>query len=262
MVSQRPDQAAQMLRKLKFPDISGMSSGQSWAATLEGCDYVAVRSCMEFEGAFLGCHEELYQKPILPVGLLPRSPVKNSDSHIDPNWCSTFHWLDKQGPKSVVFVGFGNEYKMPIEQVRELAYGVELSELPFIWILRKPEGVGSSELLPDGFLARISNRGMVCLGWSPQLENLAHPAIGVEKGIGFEIQRNKDGSFNQDVVAKSMRLVMVDKEEEPLRLKAAQMKTIFGNQNLHENYINDFIHYMGIYQQKGHQMPIKDAEKL
>ncbi|XP_023911957.1 UDP-glycosyltransferase 91C1 [Quercus suber] len=246
MVSQRPDQAAQMLRKLKFPDISGMSSGQSWAATLEGCDYVAVRSCMEFEGAFLGCHEELYQKPILPVGLLPRSPVKNSDSHIDPNWCSTFHWLDKQGPKSVVFVGFGNEYKMPIEQVRELAYGVELSELPFIWILRKPEGVGSSELLPDGFLARISNRGMLL----------------VEKGIGFEIQRNKDGSFNQDVVAKSMRLVMVDKEEEPLRLKAAQMKTIFGNQNLHENYINDFIHYMGIYQQKGHQMPIKDAEKL
>ncbi|KAK7826430.1 udp-glycosyltransferase 91c1 [Quercus suber] len=100
---------------------------------------------------------------------------------------------------------------------------------------------------------------MVCLGWAPQLENLAHPAIG---GIGFEVQRNKDGSFNQDVVAKSMRLVMVDKEGEPLRLKAAQMKTIFGNQNLHENYINDFIHYMGIYQQKGHQMPIKDAEKL
>ncbi|KAK7826429.1 putative udp-rhamnose:rhamnosyltransferase 1 [Quercus suber] len=58
MVSQRPDQAAQMF-------------GQRWAATLEGCDYVAVRSCMEFEVAFLGCLEELYQKPILPVGLLP-----------------------------------------------------------------------------------------------------------------------------------------------------------------------------------------------
>lgn len=84
----------------------------------------------------------------------------------------------------------------------------------------------------------------------------------VEKGIGFEVQRNKDGSFNRDVVAKSMRLVMVDKEGEPLRLKAAQMKTIFGNQNLHENYIKKFIHYMGIYQQKGHQIPIKDAEKL
>lgn len=55
---------------------------------------------------------------------------------------------------------------------------------------------------------------------------------------------------------------MVDKEGEPLRLKAAQMKTIFGNQNLNENYINNFIHHMGIYQQKDHQMPIKDAEKL
>lgn len=200
----------------------------------------------------------------------------------------------------MVFVGFGSEYKMPIEQVHEMAYGVELSELPFIWILRKP-GVSSSELLPDGFLARISNRGKVYLGWEPQLEILAQPAIGgclfhshsgwgsineslgfghaqilmpmvsdqglnakllVEKGIGLEVQRNKDGSFNRDVVAKSMRLVMVDKEREPLRLKAAQMKTIFGNQNLNENYINNFIHHMGIYQQKDHQMPIKDAEKL
>ena len=195
MVSQRPDQAAQMFRKLKFPDISGMSSGQRWAAILEGCDYVAVRSCTEFEGAFLGCLEELYQKPILPVGLLPPSPVKNIDSHIDPNWCSTFHWLDKQGPKSVVCVGFGSEYKMPIEQVHELAYGVELSELPLIWILRKPEGVSSSELLPDGFLARISNGGKVCLDWAPQLEILAHPAIGdclchsgwgsINESIGF-----------------------------------------------------------------------------
>ena len=84
---------------------------------------------------------------------------------------------------------------MPIEQVHELAYGVELSELPLIWILRKPEGVSSSELLPDGFLARISNGGKVCLDWAPQLEILAHPAIGdclchsgwgsINESIGF-----------------------------------------------------------------------------
>ena len=84
---------------------------------------------------------------------------------------------------------------MPIEQVHELAYGVELSELPLIWILRKPEGVSSSELLLDGFLARISNGGKVCLDWAPQLEILAHPAIGdclchsgwgsINESIGF-----------------------------------------------------------------------------
>ncbi|GKV02334.1 hypothetical protein SLEP1_g14787 [Rubroshorea leprosula] len=66
---------------------------------------------------------------------------------------------------------------MPIEQVHELPYGIELSELPFIWILRKPEGIDSSHLHPSGFLARTSNQGVVCLGWSPQLEILAHPAI-------------------------------------------------------------------------------------
>lgn len=42
----------------------------------------------------------------------------------------------------------------------------------------------------------------------------------VEKGAGFEVQRNKDGSSNGDMVAKSMRLVMVDQEGEPVRQKA------------------------------------------
>lgn len=294
IVSHRPDQAAQMLRNLNFPDLSDMSSGQRWTATLEGCNFVAVRSCREFEGAYLDLLEELYQKPVLPVGLLPPSLLKNkTQNHIEPNWSGTFNWLEKQGPKSVVFVGFGSEYKMPIEQVHELAYGIELSELPFIWILRKPEGLSSSQLLPAGFLARTSNRGLVSLGWAPQLEILAHPAIGgclfhsgwgtiieslgfghpqilmpmvadqglnakllVEKGIGFEVHRNEVGSFDRDAVAKSMRLVMLEHEGEPLRLKAAQMQTIFANQDLHDDYINQFIQYIGIYKKKDHQISI------
>lgn len=212
-----------------------MSSAQRFAKTLEGCDFVAVRS---------------------------------------------FQWLDQQQSKSVLFVGFGSEYKMPIKEVHELAYGIEHSELPFLWILRKPEGLDGSDLLPTGFLARTSTRGTVCLGWAPQLQILAHPAIGgclfhsgwgtiieslgfghpqillpmvadqglnakhlVEKGIGFEVPRNEDGSFSQDDVAKSVRLVMLKPEGEQLRLQADEVKPIFANHDLHDNYVTDFIEF-------------------
>ena len=34
-----------------------------------------------------------------------------------------------------------------------------------------------SEVLPEGFLERVENRGLVC-GWAPQMEVLAHEAVG------------------------------------------------------------------------------------
>jgi hypothetical protein len=169
LVSYRPDQAAGYLQHFYSPDITGMSTGQRMATTLEGCDFISLRSCREVEEEYLSLLEELLRKPVLPVGLLPPTPRFGKNNHIDTNGSATFNWLDKQRPKSVVFVGFGTEYKMPVEQVHELAYGLELSNLPFMWILRNPEGLISSELLPSGFFDRICDRGMVSLGWAPQV---------------------------------------------------------------------------------------------
>lgn len=67
---------------------------------------------------------------------------------------------------------------MPIEEVHELTYGIELSGLPFIWMLKKAEIADCQHILPTGFLARTSDQGIVSLGWAPQLEILAHPSIG------------------------------------------------------------------------------------
>ncbi|KAK3000379.1 hypothetical protein RJ639_022334 [Escallonia herrerae] len=288
-VAHRPDYAPTMLRSLHFPDASNVSSGQRIGTIVEGCFFVAVRSCKEFEGEYIELLEELYQRPVMPIGVLPPILADTEvSSAIDLKWSSIFKWLDKQKLKSVVFVGFGSEYKMPIEQVHELAFGLELSKLSFIWILRKPEGVEDIDLLPPGFESRTSDRGMICLGWVPQLEILAHPAIGgclfhsgwgsiieslgfghpqilmpmvadqglnakllVEKGLGYEVPRNEDGSFSRDMVAKSMRLVIETEEGEPLRLKASQMQTVFGNQDLHEDYIRKFIQYLLKFRRKG-----------
>ncbi|KAJ8764728.1 hypothetical protein K2173_009113 [Erythroxylum novogranatense] len=235
------------------------------ATTIVGCDFVAVRSCREYEGHYINLLEQLYHKPVLPVGLLPPVLPENKDEH----------------HQSLVFVGFGSEYKMPLEQVHELAHGIELSNLSFIWVLRKPRELDISELLPTEFLARTSDRGIVYLGWAPQTQILAHPVIGgclfhsgwgsiveslslghpqilmpmisdqglnakvlVEKGIGLEVPRSKDGSCYRDAIAKSMRVVMVEKEGQELRRQAAEMRAVFGNQDLHDDYIEEFIRYI------------------
>ena len=78
-----------------------------------------------------------------------------------------------------MFVGFGSECKLSKEQVFEIAHGLELSELPFIWALRKPNWANSeADALPLGFVDRTSEKGLVCLGWVPQMEILAHPSVG------------------------------------------------------------------------------------
>ncbi|ERM98994.1 hypothetical protein AMTR_s00999p00010630, partial [Amborella trichopoda] len=67
-------------------------------------------------------------------------------------WSTAFEWLDAQPLRSVVFVGFGSECRLNIEQVHEIAYVLELSKLPFVWALRRPlEAHDGLEILPEGF---------------------------------------------------------------------------------------------------------------
>ncbi|KAI4367507.1 hypothetical protein MLD38_023238 [Melastoma candidum] len=261
-----------------------MSNGQRWDSTLEGCDFVAVRSCQEFEGQYLDLLREFYQKPVIPIGFLPPNVNEQLSQHsVNTNWLQASKWLDQQPIKSVVFVGFGTEYKMPYSQIHELAFGLEISQLPFFWILRKPEQMDSSKLLPDRFLERTSNRGMISLGWAPQVKILAHPAIGgclyhsgwssiieslgfghpqilmpmvddqglnakllVEKGVAIEVCRNEDGSFTRDEVSKSIRLLMVEENGGRIRSHADQVKDIFADQDLHNNYVSEFIKFINL----------------
>ncbi|XP_057802910.1 putative UDP-rhamnose:rhamnosyltransferase 1 [Salvia miltiorrhiza] len=273
--------AALMMRNTHVPDASGVSSGQRLAKVVEESSFVLVRSCKEFEGKYLNLIRELYQKPVLPIGLLTPIPEESKNVPIDSSWPDTCKWLDGKEPKSVLFVGFGSEYKMPLEEIHELAFSLELSRLPFLWILRKPQGVDSLDLLPPGFASRTLRQGLVVLGWAPQQEILAHPAIGgcffhsgwgtsveslahghplillpmvsdqgltakllVENQVGYEVPRNEDGSFSRDVVAESIRRVLLEEEGEQLRLKAAELKSVFGNHESQDNYISKFIDHL------------------
>ncbi|KAK6140121.1 hypothetical protein DH2020_026119 [Rehmannia glutinosa] len=88
-------------------------------------------------------------------------------------------WLDLHEPKSVIYASLGSLARLTVEQMSELALGLEASNRPFVWAL----GGGKSDSLEkwfsaNGFEERISNRGFLIRGWAPQVLILSHKAIG------------------------------------------------------------------------------------
>ncbi|KAJ1297196.1 hypothetical protein BS78_01G359100 [Paspalum vaginatum] len=91
-------------------------------------------------------------------------------------------WLDAQPEKSVVFLCFGSRGTHPAEQLREIAVGLDRSGHRFLWAVRRPAGTdGLKDLdmvLPEAFLERTKDRGLIVWSWAPQVEVLRHPSTG------------------------------------------------------------------------------------
>ncbi|XP_071924275.1 UDP-glycosyltransferase 91C1-like [Coffea arabica] len=167
-------------------DSSGNESGTSdvirFAAAIEGSDLVVFRTCVEFEPEWFDLVCELYKKPVISLGVLPPSLDEDDELETDETWLSIKDWLDKQSVSRVVYVALGTEAALGQTEVHELALGLEQSELPFFWVLRKSPGSTKdvSQMLPEGFTERINanGRGVIYTEWVPQVKILSHPAIG------------------------------------------------------------------------------------
>lgn len=146
---------------------------------LQDCRVVILRSCAEFEPDALRLLGKILQKPVLPVGLLAPSL---QDSAASENWPVLRDWLDSKENNSVVYAAFGTEMELSQELMHELAFGLEKSGLPFIWIIKNRLLVqgktGLDHQLPPGFQVRVLGRGLVWTDWVPQLRILAHSSIG------------------------------------------------------------------------------------
>lgn len=236
---------------------------------LESCDAIAIRSCWEFQPEFLLLLEKLHRKPVIPVGQLRTTALEDGES-----WKPIKEWLDKQEKGAVVYVAFGSEGKPSQQELTEIALGLELSGLPFFWVLRTRRGLADDESveLPQGFEERVKGRGVVFTSWAPQAKILAHDSVGglfchfgwssvvealqferalilltfladqgfnarvlEENKMGYSIPRNNnDGSFTRNSVAESLRLVMVEEEGKIYREKAKEMKQVFGNRDIYK----------------------------
>ncbi|KAF5730065.1 hypothetical protein HS088_TW20G00435 [Tripterygium wilfordii] len=234
---------------------------------------ILVNSSLDIEpGAFKALMEvKPGFPPIYPIG--PLTQPGKSSSVDDRSGC--LEWLDNQPNGSVLFVNFGSGGTLSIDQINELAFGLEMSGQRFLWVVRPPndnvnaayfEANGAdedpSEFLPNGFLDRTRDVGLVVLNWAPQIEVMAHGSTGGflthcgwnsileaivngvpliawplyaeqkmnavlladDLNVAIRVQIGADGLVGRDDIAKYVKGLMAGEEGKILRSKMGNLK--------------------------------------
>lgn len=202
---------------------------------------------------------ELDVAVVLAAGPLHMLSARSTGSTLLSEDRSCIEWLDAQATGSVLYVSFGSLASMDAGELSEVAWGLANSGQPFLWVVRRDLVRGSQHGsdLPEGFDRAVEGRGKV-IGWAPQQEVLAHPAVGgfwthngwnstlesiaqglpmicrpqfadqmmntryVEAawGIGFELE----GELERGKIEKAIRKLMEEKQGGVMREKAKQLK--------------------------------------
>lgn len=275
------------------PASGGMSRATRCSLTLERCTLAAMRSCVEWEPEPFRAVAAGLGKPLVPLGLLPPSPAGSrrrravAGEEDDDSTNPLLRWLDAQPPSSVLYVALGSEVPLRVDQVHELALGLELAGARFLWALRKPRSSSAASaaaaILPPGFQERTASRGVVTMGWAPQIAILEHAAVGAflthcgrnslvegisagnplvmlpiagdqgpnarlmeARKVGLQVARDgADGSFDRHGVAAAVRAAIVDEETRKVFVaNALKLREVVADEELHERYIDEFIHQL------------------
>ncbi|PSS31448.1 UDP-glucose flavonoid 3-O-glucosyltransferase [Actinidia chinensis var. chinensis] len=123
-----------------------------------------------------------------PVSLFNKDEVDKAErgDKATINRESCLHWLNFKEPNSVLYVCFGSLSQFSKIQLTEMAHAFEDTNCSFIWVvpkvLKTNEEVDQDEAwwLPEGFKERMeeSGKGLILMGWAPQVLILEHRAIG------------------------------------------------------------------------------------
>ncbi|XP_077252961.1 mogroside I-E synthase-like isoform X1 [Tasmannia lanceolata] len=179
------------LPQLRISDLpSFVSAPESYPSTLvfvlrqfcnlEKADWVLVNSLDKLEDEEVRWMEGLWPVktigPTLPSMYLDKVMVSDNDYGINlsnPNGEPCQKWLDTRPTASVVYVSFGSVANLKADQMEELAWGLKESNKNFLWVVRASE----QSKLPKNFVEETIEKGLV-VTWCPQLEVLAHSAVG------------------------------------------------------------------------------------
>ncbi|XWS38251.1 hypothetical protein CRYUN_Cryun19dG0115200 [Craigia yunnanensis] len=167
----------------------------AYQATLQQCKRfplaagIIVNSFMDLEkGAFEALMEGGRGLPaVYPVGPLIQAVSTNAIE----GYNDCLRWLDEQPSGSVLYVCFGSGGTLSHEQLNELALGLEMSRQRFLWIVKNPDETAANAtffgtesvkdpfaFLPDGFLERTKDVGLLVPSWAPQIQVLSHGSTG------------------------------------------------------------------------------------
>ncbi|XVE56835.1 hypothetical protein DITRI_Ditri04bG0042500 [Diplodiscus trichospermus] len=114
---------------------------------------------------------------VLPIGpLLASNHLGTFAGNFWPEDSTCLEWLDNRTSGSVIYVAFGSTGEANLEQLEELALGLELIGQPFLWVVRSDFMNGSQAKFPDGFRDRVAECAKF-VEWAPQEKVLAHPSV-------------------------------------------------------------------------------------
>ncbi|CAN1252987.1 UDP-glycosyltransferase 86A1, partial [Linum perenne] len=144
-----------------------------------GADFILANTIKELELDTISGLEQDHKAQVYAIG--PIFPPGFTTSLVSTSlWFESdcTQWLNTKPPGSVLYVSFGSYAHVEKADLMEIARGLALSKVSFVWVLR--DDIVSSDdpdPLPDGFREEVSDRGMI-VGWCSQKEVLAHVAVG------------------------------------------------------------------------------------
>ncbi|KAL1549410.1 UDP-glycosyltransferase 86A1-like [Salvia divinorum] len=141
---------------------------------VKSADFVLCNTVEELEPDTISA---LHQKqPFYAIGPLFSSDFAVPNSLLSQ--VSSADWLNSKPPGSVLYVSFGSLATTDKSVILEIAGGLLLSQVNFIWVVR-PGMVdsGGGGVMPEGFEDMTRKRGLV-VPWCSQNEVLRNPAIG------------------------------------------------------------------------------------
>lgn len=166
----------------RFPQSRGYKHIMDTAVNIQKSAGIIVNTCYALElRAFEAlsndlCSPNARTPPVYPLGPMidVESGKKSGGGGGVEHEC--MRWLDLQPRKSVIFLCFGRRGVFSARQLRETAVGLENCGYRFLWAVRNPPGEEAE--LPEGFLERTRERGLVLKSWAPQTQVLSHDSVG------------------------------------------------------------------------------------
>ncbi|GER45469.1 UDP-Glycosyltransferase superfamily protein [Striga asiatica] len=138
-------------------------------------DFILHNTVEELEPDVLSALNQ-YQ-PNYAIGPINFS-VKNAISKSLWSESDCTRWLESKSPGSVLYVSFGSFVHTSKEIIDEIAYGLLLSGVDFIWVVRERIlDTLDDKVLPVGFENEVKDKGLV-VSWCDQIRVLSDPAVG------------------------------------------------------------------------------------
>ncbi|KAK6122958.1 hypothetical protein DH2020_043302 [Rehmannia glutinosa] len=220
-------------------------------------EIVLIKSCRGIEGKYMDYLSTLCHRKIVPTGPL----ITHANYQESGEYSEIMDWLSQKSKFSTLYISFGSENYLSKEQMQEMAKGLELSGVNFIWVVRSPIGseISIEETLSEELLDKIKQKGIIVRKWAPQAEILAYSSVGgfmshcgwssiteslyfgvpvlavplkfdqpvncrmaVETGVGVEVMRDENGRFDGNGVAKAINEVIFEESGGKLRWKARE----------------------------------------